>query len=172
MIDFSELTAAEAQSYCDAYSAAAPERAAWLRDVVRRTGGPELDGTPDSLGPLWRWYLGWLAAGGRLPEPVPGLPPWQGGPNPYVSPDVLWVVDGIGCYLGEVLVATVPGASWGVYRVAKRLRDLNQHRTVVLGLPGPVDPASDVYGLTIGMVLHGQPGDPDRLARRYAEIVP
>lgn len=59
-----------------------------------------------------------------------------------------------------------------VYRVAKRLRHVDQHRTVVAGLGTPFDPASAVYGLTIGMVLHGEPEDSEALLRLYRAVLP
>lgn len=174
MIDFSELSLAEAEAYRDAYAAGVPERVTWLRRQVEGSGGPVLDRTPESLVPLWAWYLSWLKAGGRLTDGAEGVPAWQHPerPNRYVSPDTLWMVDAIGCYLYEVLRGAVPDVRWEVYRVAKRLRHVDQHRTVVTGLRTPFDPASAVYGLTIGMVLHGEPEDSEALLRLYRAVLP
>ena len=168
MIDFGILDAATAQAYRDAYVAACPERVAWLRSEVTRRGGPAaaVDGSPDSLGPLWAWLQGRLGEPGGPLVDLPGRPPWYDPqrPNPHLSDGALWLIDAVGCYLAALVTEAFPEARWEVYRVAKKFKDVNQNRTMLVGLPGgrPADPARMVYGAVVRSVVHGEV--PDRLA--------
>ncbi|HEX7275799.1 MAG TPA: hypothetical protein VF244_00350 [Acidimicrobiales bacterium] len=176
MIDFGVLPVDEAQAYCEALVAGIPERRAWLRSTVAATGGPvdACDSGRDGLGPLWAWLVGQIDApedGGTAP---PGRPPWYSPEraNPHLSDRALWLIDGVGTHLAEIVRAAVPDAHWAVYRVAARLRDVNQHRTMLHGLPGqPADPVQMVYGEVIGKVVHGEPHRPDALVRLYDHLV-
>lgn len=150
MIDFGVLDKETAQAYCEALVAACPVLVTWLRDEIARTGGPvaAVDGTPDSLVALWEWLQRRLAEPGGPTVNLAGRPPWYNParPNPYLSDGALWLIDAVGCYLADLVTAAVPGARWEVYRVAKKLKDVNQNRTMLVGLPGgrPADPAQMV----------------------------
>lgn len=173
MIDFAEMTLAEARAYRDAYVAAIPERVAWLHREVTRTGGPadRLDETPASLVALWEWFLDWLETDGTA-EGVEGRPPWyrQDRPSRYLSDDMLWMIDAVGCYLAQVIQESVPEARWDVFRGPDRARDIDQHRTMLHGLPQPVDPAQVVYSLVIGMELHGNEPNPSALTCIHGRV--
>lgn len=176
MIDFGVLEPAAAQAYCDAYAAAVPDRVAWLEHEVTRTGGPPLRRTPDDLVPAWEWAWQRLREPGGPSVDLPGRPPWYSAEraNPYLSDGALWLVDALGCYLATLAQDAVPEARWGVHRVAKRLKDVDQQRTMLMGLPGerPADPTRMVYGEVIGPVVHGEPVDPRALRRLYDALVP
>lgn len=104
----------------------------------RAAGEADLDGSRDSLVPLWRWAVGRLAledpAGG---EDV-GLPPWFSrgdDPREAAFPDGMFVLaDELGHYLDEVALQTVPGARWRLVgeRGGVRMSDF-QRSGVALG---------------------------------------
>ena len=52
-VDYSELSDEEAQRRFDELTYSSPERVAWLRREV----GDVLDLTPESLVPLWEWFV-------------------------------------------------------------------------------------------------------------------
>ena len=57
--DFYSLSKEEALSYFDWFIGVIPERVELLRKACKSDGvGDILDYTPESLVPLWRWYLG------------------------------------------------------------------------------------------------------------------
>ena len=56
-----EMTVEEAQAYHDAYIGELPSLVERLRRRVERTGGPELDGSLEGLGPLGAWFVDQLA---------------------------------------------------------------------------------------------------------------
>ncbi|MPV38553.1 hypothetical protein [Georgenia subflava] len=177
MIDFGTLDRAEAQAYHEAYVAAVPDRVAWLAREVRRTGGPEaaVDGSPESLGPLWAWLRGRLEEQGGPRVDLPGRPPWYdpARPNPHLGDGALWLVDAVGCYLAVLVLSAVPDARWELYRVAKRFKDVMQNRTVLAGsaLGRPADPARMVYTAVIRTVIHDEPWDPAALRGLYDSLV-
>jgi len=171
VIDFGELPLREAKAYCTTYTAGIPERLEWLRSTLRTTGGPidAMEAGREGLGALWPWLVDQIDhPGGGSPPPV--RPPWhsQDATNPYLSDRTLWLIDAIGCHLAEIVRAVVPDARWDVYRVGARFKDVDQHRTMLHGLPGrPADTVQMVYGRVIGMVLHGKPYKPDALEGLY-----
>ena len=87
-----------------AYLAAAPGRLAWLERKLAETGGPAvgtLDRSAESLVPLWRWFVSWHDAGGGA-DGSPWYAADPAGP-PALTPATLWVVDGIGYHVAEVV---------------------------------------------------------------------
>ncbi len=52
-VDYSELSDEEAQLRFEELTSSSPERVAWLRQEV----GDVLDLTPESLVPLWEWFV-------------------------------------------------------------------------------------------------------------------
>ena len=185
MIDFGTWKVAAAREYCERYSQAAPGRAAWLAGEYRATGGaPELVGTSDDLDPLWRWLRERISAEGAnavelktdLPADDPHLgnrPPWHDPhtQNPYLSDGLMWIVEGMGCYLAELAAHVSPGAEWRVYRAPNR-RDFNQNRTMLFDVVGaPVDPSRMVYTAVIGPVIHNDQWDGGALSNLYRYMV-
>lgn len=170
MNDFGTLTLDQAKAYCEAYVSGLPERIEWLRSELARTGGPvdALDASRDALVPLWSWLLGQV---GRSEEGTPaGRPAWHSATkgNPYLSDRDLWLIDAAGSHLAELVRTHVAAARWDVYRPPGELRDVNQNRTMLHGLPGrPADPIQMVYGEVIGRVLHGESEEPAALVRIF-----
>ncbi len=154
--DLFELEDSEAEAYFAAYRAAAPERLGWLE---REVAGLSLDRTPESLVPLWRWFVSWYDARADAEPDVDGLPMWY-EPDPAgataLPPAVLWIVDAIGYYLGEVVAAHVPGVHWVVAKSAKRLRYADRNRPVLKGSSGArLSPVNIVYVAALKVVLDG-----------------
>jgi hypothetical protein len=55
---FDQMTKKEAKQYFDWYVGQMDERISILKRVFKETGGEgDLDGTPDSLTPLWNWFV-------------------------------------------------------------------------------------------------------------------
>lgn len=155
---------------------------AWIRNEYSATTGLlPLEGSPVDLDPLWRWLKARIddvgpanvALAVDLPADDPQLadaPPWQDpdNANPFLSNGLLWLLDGLGCYLAELTVAERPNVEWGVYRSANR-RDIFQNQTHLFGVEGggSVDPAGMVYTAVIGYIINDKPWDADGLNNLY-----
>jgi hypothetical protein len=159
--DFFELEEAEAEAYLDAYRAVARERLAWLERVVAARGGEPvaLDGTPESLVPLWRWFVAWHDAGHVNGQTPPGTPMWYEPDEPgaeALDPPTLWIVDGIGYYLAEVVTMNVPGVDWAVSTSPKRLRYEDRNKPVLIGPSGArLSPVDLAYGGAVLLIMMG-----------------
>lgn len=170
-VDYSELSDEEAQRSFDELTASSPERIASLRREV----GDVLDLTPDSLVPLWEWFVRRERArsdrGGELPAwylpDPPELAPQR------LSPATLRDVDAIGLYFAEVLLHSVPGAVWGMGKLPKRMRYAHQNKPVVkLDDDQDVDPIGIAYGGAVKVALMGDGTEPDALLNVYRAWVP
>ncbi len=187
LIDFRSWKVADAREAAANYAAAAAGRVAWIRGEYDATGGsPELTGGPEDLRHLWRWLRGRVDKFGAaevpletsLPSEDPQLaaaPPWHdpAQPNPYFSDGMLWLMDGLGCYLAQLAAAVRPGVEWNVYRSSNRV-DFNQNRTHLFGVEGggSVDPAGMVYTALVGpLVNNSRPWDDDALLDLYRYMV-
>ncbi len=159
--DFFELADAEAEAYLAAYRRAGPERLAWLERKVETNGGADaavLDRSPESLVPLWRWFVSWHDAGGGDGELL-GVPMWY-EPDPpgatALPPAVLWIVDAIGYYFAEVVATNVPGVGWTVAKSPKRLRYEDRNKPVLASASGArLSPVDVVYVGAVRLVLFG-----------------
>ncbi|AOT04340.1 hypothetical protein [Arthrobacter sp. U41] len=175
--DFSEARAAAAlQEYLDERGPAL-ER---LRERLLADGqNPAvlLDGTPESLVPLWRWMLSRLtrqdAPGATDPNSAPPeeLPSWERyrpGTEPILSLESLTLIDGLVSYLGEVVQERAPMARWEFARHRIKGYLLNKHPVLVSGTGEthnflPMLPLIDARG-----VLHGVRESPDGTMLDYA----
>lgn len=162
MVEFASMTTADARGYLERFTAEMQPALQRLADHATATGGPsadELDLSPASLDPLWEWAVHRLAwrSGYVAPEPGrPGpriaaaeiepadqLPSWFHHPSAAgyarFSAATLWLVDGLGRYLGATVVRTLPGTNWAVgdSRVAGYVY---QNHPVVRGLIDEEDP--------------------------------
>ena len=158
--DFSELQEAEAEAYLEAYRAAAPERLQWLEQKLASGGEPvALDRAPESLVPLWRWFVAWHDAGHRNGQTPPGNPMWYEADEPgaeALDPPTLWIVDGVGYYLAEVVTVNVPGVGWAVATSPKRLRYEDRNKPVLIGPSGArLSPVDVAYVGAVRLVLMG-----------------
>jgi hypothetical protein len=135
VVQFVSMTRAQAGEYLARFLAEMPASEQRLADTAAATGGPPpelLDHTPESLGLLWQWVTTRLAwRDGYTPPPLgmPGpridpadleppeqLPSWfhhpSGAGYAEFSADTLWLIDGLGRYLGNTVVHTMPGTQW------------------------------------------------------------
>jgi hypothetical protein len=170
-VDYSELSDEEAQRSLDELTASSPERVALLRREV----GDVLDLTPDSLVPLWEWFVRRERArsdrGGELPSWYAPDPPELASQR--LSPATLRDVDAIGLYLAEVFLQNVPGAAWGIGKLPKRMRYAHQNKPVVkLDDDQDVDPIGIAYGGAVKVALMGEGAEPDALLKVYRAWVP
>ena len=142
--DFSELSNEETKAYFASYTAAVPDRVARLRPEV---GEEALDLSPESLVPVWAWFLGRREAGRAQDGDVPG---WYEPDPPELAaqrlpPDVLSDVDLIAAYFASVLLENVSGAEWAVGRLPKRMEYEAQNKPLVkLPEAGEADPVGVV----------------------------
>ncbi|HEX4929713.1 MAG TPA: hypothetical protein VFV62_03315 [Gaiellaceae bacterium] len=170
-VDYSDLSDEEAQRRFDELTSSSPERVAW----VRREVGDVLDLTPESLVPLWEWFMRREASrsdrGGELPawyEPdPPELAPQR------LSPATLRDVDAMAHYLAEVFLHNVPGAAWGIGKLPKKMKYAHQNKPVVkLGDDQDANPVGMVYGNAVRVALMGETTPPDTLLAAYRAWVP
>ena len=134
---FVTMSRAEARQFLDRFLADMPAGLDRLAGLSATTGGPtaaELDGSPESLDALWSWAaprFGWRdgyepPGRGQLPpsfhphdlEDPGGLPSWFHHPSGVgletFATDTLWLIDGLGRYLGQAVIEHVPGARWAL----------------------------------------------------------
>lgn len=101
-----------------------------------------LDGTVESLVPLWRWILAHLTGaddpGATAPGSVPRdvWPSWER--NLYeeqktLSLESLFLLDGLVSYLGDVVRQGAPEARWAIARHRIKRYHLNNHPVLVSG---------------------------------------
>jgi hypothetical protein len=178
--DFSRLSPAEADAYLRERLATAPGRLAAFRREVAATGGPaeeELDGLPESLVPLWEWFLrregnrGDAERGGPPPDWYEPDPPEVGGER--LSPATLRDLDGIATYLPEVFLHELPESEWIVGHAPPAARYVAQGKPV-LRLPHgeELDPVKVAYALGVRVALYGEGRKPDALLAAYRAWLP
>ncbi len=155
----------EAQAYHDAYIGELPLLLERLRRRVDRTGGPELDGSLESLGGLGAWFVDQLAK--DEPDGLVGHPRWwvprPPRPSPYadnrrLTDGQLRLVDEVGAYLATVLQQHLPQAQWIVFRDDPRRRNAAQNSTMLrYGTGHVLDPVGLAYGQALHACLHDDP---------------
>lgn len=170
-VDYSELSDEEAQRRFDELTSSSPERVAWLRGEV----GDVLDLSPESLVPLWEWFVRREGSrsdrGGELPSWYEPDPPELAAQR--LSPATLRDVDAVALYLAEVFLHNVPGAAWGIGKLPKQLKYAHQNKPVVkLDDEQDVNPVGIVYGNAVRAVLLGETTEPDSLLAAYRAWVP
>lgn len=170
-LDYSELSDEEAQLRFEELTSSSPERVAWLREEV----GDVLDLSPESLEPLWKWFVRREGArtvrGGELPAWYEPDPPELASQR--LSPATLRDVDAVALYLAEVFLHNVPGAAWGIGKLPEKMRYANQNKPVVKLADGQdVNPVGIVYGNAVRVALMGEGTDPDTLLSAYRAWAP
>lgn len=143
---FDQLSKKEAQQFFDWYTAAMNDRIAYLK----RASGLELDYSPDSLIPLWKWFLKnaeiEITPEARLQELERQL---RSANSPFVkevladhakqlSLETEYMLQDIARYFGEVYVKNYPFIQWGFYSAPKN--ELNVNQPVLMGFPNRIFP--------------------------------
>ena len=126
------MTVSQAAAALEQYLAERDPALDGLRRALRRHGlSPDgmCDGSPESVAPLWEWITDRCAELGTAPGPVAEDPTRSRWPSwarhgilvdPHPPAEALALVDGFITYLGQVLTAAVPEASWrtGRHRIS------------------------------------------------------
>ena len=115
----------EADAHFEMFMTVLPQRRAELAELVAGTGGPVLDRSIESLIPLNEWFIERVLEG-PVPVDVAYRPAWLDPPNPLFCPTpggpraaagwllLLW--EQVSVYVGDVLLAAVPGSRWVCWR--------------------------------------------------------
>ena len=139
-----------------------------IREHLRETGGPEADGSIESLRGIGLWFLK------HLPETAEAastswIPTWWDPQLPPAGEDVethspftrqqLRLIDEVHAYVVEVVMAHVPGAHWVVFKGGRK-NVRNGDTVIQLDKRRQTYPLSLVYGSAIRVVLLDKPAEP------------
>lgn len=181
MREFYSMTRDQASDYLEQFLAEMPASRLRLAQTLERHGAdPALaeDFTPGSLDPMWEALSPQLAwQDGYHPDPehpeirpslealgdLDALPSWLTTNSAAISfnPESIWVIDGLGRHLGNVLVAVLPGMRWSVGR--HRIRAyVYQNHPVITDNHGHGDDDHPLEGVGIIAKRHLN-GTPDSL---------
>jgi hypothetical protein len=145
MTNYRDLTKAEAEAALREFL---DERESALRLLKERLAGDGLeparllDGTPESLAPLWRWLLSRLtsadAPGATDPMSVQrsAWPSWERYTTEQelvLSLESLTLLDGLVSYLAAVVRSNAPPARWEIARHRVKRYQFNNHPVLVSG---------------------------------------
>lgn len=121
---YEDMIPAQAADALDEFIAERGPALEQLRSTMAARGlAPDvlLDGTPESVGPVWEWITGRVAELGVDPRSLdqdttrPGWPSWARHGmlvDPHPPAQTLALVDGFTSYLTEVITAAVPDVRW------------------------------------------------------------
>jgi hypothetical protein len=134
-----------------------------------------LDGTVESLVPLWRWAKSVLTE--RTTETADSdastSPTWlryRIGLEPTLSADSIAIIDGVISYLCRVVEQGAPNARWRVGY--NRIKSYMWQNHPVLASVGEESPLADLIpGLARGQASGQHPSDDDKLARIAAAVI-
>ena len=92
-------------------------------------------------------------------EPADQLPSWFHHPSAAsyarFSAGTLWLIDGLGRYLGETVLATVPGTSWAAGH-SRTKGYMFHNQPVISGLAEEESPFHTL-GILVGRALRAEP---------------
>jgi len=115
----------EADEHFEQFLAVVPERRLQLAEWVAATGGPVLDRSVESLGPVNEWFIETVLDRPAPPDveyrPAwmpPRNPDWRPNPtNPRAAPGWLYLLwEQVAVYVGDVMIEQVPGSRWVCWR--------------------------------------------------------
>jgi hypothetical protein len=138
-------------------------------------GTVNLDGTVESLTPLWRWVKSVLTERtAETPGPETATnPTWLRygiGTEPILSPDSIAVIDGVISYLCRVVEQGAPKARWRVGY--NRIKSYMWQNHPVLANDNEEVPLPDlVPGLARGQASGGLTSEDDKLTRTAAAVI-
>jgi hypothetical protein len=141
-----------------------------IREHLRATGGPDADGSLESLRGIGAWFLEHLPETAE-PASTSWIPPWWDPQLPPAGDGVdthspftrqqLRLIDEVQAYVAEVVMGHVPGAHWVVYKGCKK--DVRNGDTVIqLDKRHQFYPRSLVYGSALDVALYDRPAEPTR----------
>jgi hypothetical protein len=182
---FVDMSRAEAREFLAGFLEQMGPRLEWL--AAESAGSVDLDLTVDSLDPLWawsapkfRWREGYEPPPLGMPgpqitleqlEPAEELPSWfehpSGAGYAEFSCDTLWLIDGLGRYLGETLLRHVPGTSWQAAH-SRRAGYIFQNQPVIAGLADDFNPVHSCAILAARALRGGSPRGSQTLRDLYS----
>jgi hypothetical protein len=143
--------------------------------AARAEENVNLDGTVESLVPLWRWVKSVLTERTtETPESDASTSPkwlrYDIGAEPTLSPESVALIDGVISYLCRVVEQGAPKARWRVgYNRIKSY--MWQNHPVRAHDNEEVPPADLVPGIARGQASGRRPSDDDKLARIAAAVI-
>lgn len=183
MIDYLNLTRSQAQTALQEFLDERGPALDRLREALAAAGqSPDalLDGTVDSLVPLWRWILSRLtrrdATGATDPATVPreDWPSWERytmEQEGILSMESLALLDGLVSYLATVIRNHAPSARWEIARHRIKRYAANNHPVLVSGTGENHNFLPGVPQVNAQAVLLGIRESPDDKIARYARAV-
>jgi hypothetical protein len=177
IIRFDDLSEADARFFFQAFVARMPARLAAFRREIAAEGGPaesDLDASPESLVPLWRWFVATFGAveeGTRPPPAWDDLPPWYAPDEPgdpdALPPWVVWFADGLTYYWAACFQRSHPEMHWELGTAPKRLRVVDENHPLLRGHGIQMSPLQLMTVAVRGVVVQGVDREPDRLLRLH-----
>lgn len=166
---FSDLDDADSEAFFAAFTARAPHGLAEFKREVAARGGPpeaELDGSPESLVGVWRWFVEHAGDGGGE------LPPWYEPDPPELADErppaaVLHDADGLAHYLAQVFRQAQPELEWGIGKLPKRMLYVSQNKPVLTDRDGyDVDVLAVAHVMAL-RICKGEDQEPETLLRTF-----
>ena len=172
--DFEKLTEAEARAVLQRHVATAPDRLQRFLRLVAATGGPapeRVDGTPESLVPLYTWFVS-RARRADAPDATGELPEWY-EPDPAelatqrLAPRTIADADGLALYFAEVLRRAMPNLHWDIGKEPKRFRYAHQHKPLLKDGEVDIDVLGIAYGMGVRVAIMNTSREPEALLDVY-----
>ena len=141
-VPFAKMNRKQAVQYLNWYIEVVDERIAYLANHVHETGGDVVfDYTPESLKPLWEWFMPRVEVipmtSDEIQKKMVGIEPWMKDCIPEnmdkMSTYTWRVMYDITAYCGQVIIKNIPGIHWGCLSKPKSLLGVNEPR--LLGFP-------------------------------------
>lgn len=166
--DFLNLDKADAKAFLEIFAERAEPRLAEFEREVEARGGPsqsKLDGSPDSLVDVWKWFV--AHAGDGDDE----LPPWYEPDSPEeaeegLDPGVVHDVDGLALYLARAFRGALGDLDWGLGDEPKQKDYVSQNTPLLKGDGYDID----VLGVAQSLAIRARDGrdrDPQALLRTF-----
>lgn len=183
-IILSELPAAEARAILDRHVSGRAERLATFMAEVKRRGGPadRLDGSIESLEPLWSWFLAehrprrWFGGPHRMPSSPTADAVMRSGDSPWwydfhplfaqeMGPYLAGLVTGLADYVFACAMRSRPDARWTLGK--GRSMAHFQHPVLHIDGRGEIDYAIPIALVRLG--LRGERNEEPNALRRWLE---
>lgn len=158
---FRRLTRRAAEDHFRAYLDSRDRRLAAFTSLVRARGGPELDGSEESVRQLGAWLLDALAEGARDPSNDPIWAPTGDDFPGRLSSESLQLLDGTALYFATVLQRRNPALRW---TMASDRGVVDYQQPVLEGF-GPTRLAAVMPIMRVFSVRLSQPRDSDWLIK-------